>query len=71
MSSTSSPLFHASNTSTDSNNFKPSEKLPEHLTHFQEIGKDTRKKMTDVMQSLLELTDKMALRGAATLQEVN
>jgi hypothetical protein len=67
----SSPLFHASKTTTDSNNYKPSVKLPEHLTQFQVLGKETRAKMDEMMQSILELTDKMALRGAATLPEAN
>ena len=67
----SSPIFHPSTTTTDSNGYKPSLTPPEHLMKFENIGKETRAKMTEVMQSILQLTDKMALRGAATMPEGN
>lgn len=66
-----SPLFQASKATTDSTNYKPSLRLPEHLMQFQQLGKETRAKMDGMMQAVLELTDKMALRGAAALPEGN
>lgn len=50
---------------SDSNNFKLSTTLPEHLDQYSKISKDLREQMSPVMKTLLELTDMTALRSAA------
>ncbi|MFA6608709.1 MAG: hypothetical protein WCT07_02260 [Candidatus Paceibacterota bacterium] len=63
----SSPLFNAPKPTTDEKEFTPLKNLPEHLMEYQKVAKETRDKMTPVMSAILQLTDKMALRGAATI----
>lgn len=53
---------------SDSATFRPMTKLPEHLEQYNKISSELRMKMTPVMQAVLELTDKMALRSAALPQ---
>ncbi len=53
---------------SDTSNFVPITKLPEHLDQYLKIGTDLREKMNPVMKTLLDLTDKMVLRSAALPQ---
>lgn len=54
--------------SSDTSNFTPMTKLPQHLDEFAHLSLALRAKMTPIMQTLLELTDKTALRSAAIPQ---
>ena len=68
-----SPRFKDPEISTDSANFKPVEKLPEHLEKFEKEALALRKnhvkenveEMFASIHEILKLTDAMALRGAA------
>ncbi len=64
-----STSFEASKLTTDSNNYTPLIKLPEHLEQYRKDAQDIRQKMIPLLQNVLKLTDIMALRGAATLPE--
>lgn len=72
-----SPQFKDPEIPTDSANFKPDEKLPEHLEGFKELADAVREnhmknivgegveKVVHSLSVVLGLTDAMALRGAA------
>jgi hypothetical protein len=60
--------FKVPHQESDSVNFTPTTKLPEHLDQYAKISADLRNKMTPVMKAILELTDKTALRSAALPQ---
>ena len=60
--------FNVPQTDTDSGSFVPSTNLPAHLLEYGKMANDIRAKMTPVMQTILELTDKTALRSAALPQ---
>ena len=65
----SSPQFESPKPTTDSKNFAPLLKLPEHLERYRKEAEEIRCKMIPLLQDVLKLTDTMALRGAATLPE--
>lgn len=60
--------FNVQRTDTDADNFLPLTKLPAHLAQYEKVATNLRAKMTPVMQAILELTDKTALRSAALPQ---
>lgn len=60
--------FNVPRQNTDAINFLPRTELPGHLAQYEKIAKNIRAKMTPVMQAILELTDKTALRSAALPQ---
>jgi hypothetical protein len=66
-----SPQFHSTQQTTDSSDYVPRIQLPEHLEQYRKSAVELREKMTPLMQSLLSITDSMALRGAATIPEMN
>ncbi len=53
---------------SDTAEFMPSQKLPEHLARFAEDSRGVRGNMDPAMQRLLELTDTATLRSAALPQ---
>lgn len=53
---------------TDDSSFHPPTKLPEHLDEFAKMSEELRHKMTPVLQRILALTDKTALRSASLPQ---
>jgi len=66
-----SPNFQSVQQTTDSSDYVPRIQLPEHLEQYRKSAEALREKMTPLMQTLLGLTDNMALRGAATIPEMN
>jgi hypothetical protein len=66
-----SPHFESVQRPTESNDYVPHIALPEHLEQYRKAAEELRERMTPLMQTLLGLTDNMALRGAATIPEMN
>lgn len=60
--------FNVPHTDTDTNAFVPSTKLPAHLAEYEKTARDLRAKMIPIMRTILELTDRTALRSAALPQ---
>lgn len=60
--------FKVPHTSTDTSDFLPVTKLPEHLAHYERSAEKLREKMTPALKLILGLTDKTALRSAALPQ---
>ena len=63
--------FSAPKRSTESSEYKPLKNLPEHFEGFAETAGDLRDKATPVLREILKLTDRMSLRGAATIPDLN
>lgn len=62
------PKFKAPVQVSDTSEFMPSQRLPEHLALFAKLSQEAREKMDPTMRRLLELTDTTALRSAALPQ---
>lgn len=63
-----STQFQVPHEDSDASNFIPSTKLPEELSRYAQMSVNLRAKMDPVMKTILELTDKTALRSAALPQ---
>ncbi|MEN9338109.1 MAG: hypothetical protein RIQ41_423 [Candidatus Parcubacteria bacterium] len=57
--------FKAPVQTSDTSEFMPSQRLPEHLAVFANLSKEARGTMDPAIRRLLELTDITALRSAA------
>lgn len=62
------PHFNVPHTNTDSPDFHLKTKLPQDLAHNAETALGMRETMSPELQTMLKLTDMMALRSAALPQ---
>ena len=64
----SSSHFSPIKQSPQSDTYKPFTELPAHLQMREKIAQETRLKMSPIMNAIVTLTDKMALRASALPQ---
>ena len=66
-----SPRFSPPHQESDATNFELDTKLYGHLDQYAKIAEQLGAKMTPIMQAVCQLTNKAALRSAATFPQEN